>query len=365
MASPRRARADQVDLHDHRGRPGQALVDAEQHVGRDHPAPGRRPDQQQRHRQADQPAGDQHGFAAVAVRQRAGGEVGRRLDGPKATMKVSAAVNAPQARRLRSASSGSTRALLADHPADQGVDRDQQGELGQVGPQPQPQPLAGRCRCLTSRLPGCGRWPRPVARAAPTSTAQVAAAGALQHAGGGHGPLAVPAHHRQRPGGRPWPPARPPSSTCRAGQVPAGALAGLADVEHRAPSPACSGPTSSRRPGRAAGGPPGGHAAGQLPDELLVADVERLAHQLVGGSWSALRTTQQWPVGVHQPAQPGGELRPQRDRQRAGDVPAAKSLTGRTSTRTAPSAEPAPYLLDRHRGRAAVGIGEHRAGRGG
>ena len=33
------AGADEVDLHDDGGRPGQALIDAQQHVGRDHPAP--------------------------------------------------------------------------------------------------------------------------------------------------------------------------------------------------------------------------------------------------------------------------------------------------------------------------------------
>ena len=72
-------RADEVDLHDDGGGPGQALVDAEQDVGGDDPAPGRRPDQQQRHGQADQPAGDQDGFAAVPVGQGAGGEVGQGL----------------------------------------------------------------------------------------------------------------------------------------------------------------------------------------------------------------------------------------------------------------------------------------------
>ena len=35
--------ADEVDLHDDRGRPGQSLVDAEQHVGEDDPAPSSAP----------------------------------------------------------------------------------------------------------------------------------------------------------------------------------------------------------------------------------------------------------------------------------------------------------------------------------
>ena len=71
--------ADEVDLHDHRGGPGEALVDAEEHVGEHHPAPRRRPHQQQRDREADDPAGDEHRFASVPVGQGAGEEVGGRL----------------------------------------------------------------------------------------------------------------------------------------------------------------------------------------------------------------------------------------------------------------------------------------------
>jgi hypothetical protein len=47
--------------------PGQALVDAEQHVGGDDPAPVRCPDQQEWYGQAKEPAGDEDGLAAVAV----------------------------------------------------------------------------------------------------------------------------------------------------------------------------------------------------------------------------------------------------------------------------------------------------------
>jgi len=38
--------ADEIDLHDHRARPGQALVEAEEDVGDEHPAPVGRPDQE-------------------------------------------------------------------------------------------------------------------------------------------------------------------------------------------------------------------------------------------------------------------------------------------------------------------------------
>src|SRR5579884_4008345 len=51
--------ADQVDLHDHRGGPGQPLVDAEQDVGEDDPAPPGPEGEEERDRDADEPAGDQ------------------------------------------------------------------------------------------------------------------------------------------------------------------------------------------------------------------------------------------------------------------------------------------------------------------
>jgi hypothetical protein len=46
---PAALRSGQVDLHDDGGRPAQALVDPEQDVGGDDPAPGGRPDDQQRY----------------------------------------------------------------------------------------------------------------------------------------------------------------------------------------------------------------------------------------------------------------------------------------------------------------------------
>jgi hypothetical protein len=132
------ARAGQVDLHDHRGRPAQPLVDPEQHVGGHHPAPGGRPDEQQRHRKADQPAGHQHRFAAVAVGEGAGQEVGDRLGQPECDDVGERGGDRGQPEDL----GGEQRqqaALLADHATDQRVDADQQAELGQVGPQAEPQ----------------------------------------------------------------------------------------------------------------------------------------------------------------------------------------------------------------------------------
>jgi hypothetical protein len=74
-------RSDQVNLHDDGRGPGQALVDAEQHVREDDPIPGGTPDEQRGHRESDQPARDQHGLAAVAIRHGSGEEVGDGLGG--------------------------------------------------------------------------------------------------------------------------------------------------------------------------------------------------------------------------------------------------------------------------------------------
>jgi hypothetical protein len=65
-------RPDQIDLHDHRRRPGEALVDAEQRVGDHDPFPARWPDDEQRDRQADEPAADQHRLAPESVGECAG-----------------------------------------------------------------------------------------------------------------------------------------------------------------------------------------------------------------------------------------------------------------------------------------------------
>jgi hypothetical protein len=60
-------RADQVDLHDDGRRPCEALARAEQHVGEEHPVPGRRPHQQEGYGHGHQPARHQHRLASDAV----------------------------------------------------------------------------------------------------------------------------------------------------------------------------------------------------------------------------------------------------------------------------------------------------------
>ena len=74
---------DEVDLHDHGHRPGESLVHAEQQVGRDHPRPGWGEDDQKRHRQTDEPTGDEDRFATESVGERASGKVHGRLGQPE------------------------------------------------------------------------------------------------------------------------------------------------------------------------------------------------------------------------------------------------------------------------------------------
>ena len=88
---------------------------------------------------------------------------------PKATMKVSGGGERAEREDLL----GQQRqhgAFLADHAADEGVDRDEQGELGQVGAQPEPD---RRCRRGGGHRPGARAWPVAAAQSSgpPTRTA--------------------------------------------------------------------------------------------------------------------------------------------------------------------------------------------------
>jgi hypothetical protein len=74
----------QVDHHVHRHRPGERLIDAQQHVRSDHPRPRWRPDQQQRHRQPEQPADPEHLPAPDAVGPGASEQVGDGFGDPEA-----------------------------------------------------------------------------------------------------------------------------------------------------------------------------------------------------------------------------------------------------------------------------------------
>src|SRR6266568_3912203 len=129
--------AGEVDFHDDRGRPGQALVDPEQHVGGDDPPPGRRPDDEQRDGDAGEPTGEQDGLAAVAVGQGAGEEVCDGLGGAEGE-DVGQGGGVGGEVEVAFGERGQHGAFGAEQPADEGVDRDEQGELGGVGPDPQP-----------------------------------------------------------------------------------------------------------------------------------------------------------------------------------------------------------------------------------
>ena len=110
-------RADEIDLHDHRGGPCESLIDAEEHVGDDHPTPRRRPHQQQRYRQSDDPTSDEYWLASETIRQRSGEEVGERLDDAKGGDE-SERRGVRRESELLLRQQWNDRALLADHAAD-------------------------------------------------------------------------------------------------------------------------------------------------------------------------------------------------------------------------------------------------------
>ena len=101
------------------------------------------------------------------------------------------------------------------------------------------------------------------------------------------------------------------------GTWPAGILGTLAHVEHvsfdlgRLDQPSAG----QRQPGVS----PGGGAAGQLTDDVVVPDLVALAHQL-GAVLVGADDEQQRPLAVDEPPQPRCELVAQRDGQRPGNV---------------------------------------------
>src|SRR5439155_1374302 len=144
-------------------------------------------------------------------------------------------------------------------------------------------------------------------------------AGPSQHGGGGHGAFAVATHDRDRlvryrvgVGGQ-----VAEFDVQGAGQMPRGVLAVLPDVEERPGYPV--GPDQSGGGDRAAGRAPGGDAAGQFPGDVGEVDGER-GPEDVGRVLVGVADDDDRDGGVQEPAQPGGELGPQRDRDGAGQV---------------------------------------------
>ena len=133
---PAPRRPDQVDLHDHRGRPAQTLVDAQQHVWHDDPAPGRRKYDQQRHGQPDHPPSYQDLLAADSIAHPPGEQVRQRLRHTKGDDERKDG----RARGQEKVMFGEQRQhspLNANHAADEGVDDHQQRELLPVRAQAQ------------------------------------------------------------------------------------------------------------------------------------------------------------------------------------------------------------------------------------
>src|SRR5579872_3628790 len=72
--------SDQIDLHNHRHRPGKSLIDAEQGIGGNDPTPAWRPDDHEGHRQSDEPAENEYTLAAPAIGELTGDKIGERFD---------------------------------------------------------------------------------------------------------------------------------------------------------------------------------------------------------------------------------------------------------------------------------------------
>ena len=272
----------------------------------------------------DQPAGDEDRLAAEPVRPGPGEVVGDGLRD---------AEREDVGERRRCTRRGGTPcreqrqhgAFLTEHPADERVDGDQQRELGDVGPQPQDQqspsrPVAaavgrghalessgGAVRCRPSRrvrrrgrkcprvrrAPGC--WRRSSrARRAHTSPSPVRS-GQSWRCRRQVAELDVPA-----------------SGTCPASYSAVGGR------RARRPSTSAGSDERVRRRRRPAAGQ-AVDAAGQLAGEVVVADLRGLPEDL-GGVLVRVADDDERAVGGRQPAEPGRERGPQRDRDGAGDV---------------------------------------------
>ena len=80
-------RTDNVDLAGDRHRPGESLVDTQQHIGGDDPVPGRRVEKYEGDRERDEPAPDQHATTTYRLRKAAGHEIHCAFDEAEADNK--------------------------------------------------------------------------------------------------------------------------------------------------------------------------------------------------------------------------------------------------------------------------------------
>ena len=130
QAPPGRAR--EVDLHDDRGRPGEALADAEEPIRDQHPAPRGRPHEEEGHRCRDRPADEQDPLSADPIGEVSGQVVRRRLDDAEHDDERQDGRAGGEVEVLLG-DGRQDAALLADHGADERVDQHQQRELTRVG----------------------------------------------------------------------------------------------------------------------------------------------------------------------------------------------------------------------------------------
>ena len=129
QATPRRA--GEIDFHDHRRRPAEALAESEQRIGRQHPGPARRPHQHERHRHGGEPPGNEDLLPAEPIREAAREIVGARLahaedDDERQHRRSRAKAEFGLGHRRQDA------ALHPDHRADEGVDQHQERKLRSV-----------------------------------------------------------------------------------------------------------------------------------------------------------------------------------------------------------------------------------------
>ncbi len=215
-------------------------------------------------------------------------------------------------------------AFLAEHAADQGVDGDQQRELCGVGPQPQGQRSAAAGR----RGGGCRHGPEvsgvPCASAhssgPPTSTATSArpARSSRLPAVIARSPCphitTVASVRTSRGAGRKL----AELDVARRGNVPGVELRGLPHV-HQGGAGDFAGMHQPCARDAESSHDSGGDAADQVADEVVVADLRCLPRDL-GGVLVLVAYDDERAVGRGDPAEPGGERVPQRDRQGSGDV---------------------------------------------
>src|SRR5216117_1739750 len=93
---------------------------------------------------------------------------------------------------------------------------------------------------------------------------------------------------------------------------------------------------------RASGGPPGGDTPGHFTGDVAEVDVQRRPED-VGGVLVGVADDDDRDGGVEQPAEPGGELCPQRDRHRAGYVPGGDVVDRTHVNDDRPGANEPPY----------------------